>query len=303
MRRTTLFGRWPTAGVLVLAAVALLRLASLGQLALTDNTESRYGDIAWQMARSGDWIIPWTHAKSESAPLGNRPDPTVGGEYPWARTPRATWCPSEENPRCSSGWRRFSYRALGVSEFSARLPSFLVAILTVAATVCFAAGIWGRRVAVLSGIILGTSVEMFVLAGACELDVPLAASTTLAMIAFALFVRRSGRPRKAWGLAFFLALAVGMLAKGPVALVLVGLTVGLWIMLTRRWRLAIELPWIAGPRAVFGRGRPLVSAGRAGHARLPLVLPGQRESSSATWSITTAIATATGGCGPTGPSG
>ena len=47
-----------------------------------------------------------------------------------------------------------------------------------------------------------------------------------------------------------------MLAKGPVALVLVGLTVGLWIMLTRRWRLAIELPWIAGPALFLAVAAP-----------------------------------------------
>ena len=106
MRRTTLFGRWPTAGVLVLAAVALLRLASLGQLALLDNTESRYGDIAWQMARSGDWIIPWTHAKRELPPLGNRLHPTVVGEYPWAyvkHTPEGNLVPFGGKPPLQSG--------------------------------------------------------------------------------------------------------------------------------------------------------------------------------------------------------
>ena len=104
--------------------------------------------------------------------------------------------------------------------------------------------------AVFAGIILGTSVAIFVLSGACELDVSLAAGTSAAMMAFALFARQSGPPRgwrrKAWGLAFFLALAVGALAKGPVALVLVAAALGLWLLLIGRWRLVIELPWISG---------------------------------------------------------
>ena len=221
MTRDTLARRWPIWGLLTLAAVALLRLASLGQLALTDNTESRYGSIALQMARSGDWITPRTYVQGDLVPF-------------WGKPPLQFWLTAA------------SYRALGISEFSARLASFLVAIVTVAATVLFAAGLWGKRVGILSGIVLSTSGAVLVLSGACELDMSLAASISGAMIAFALFARRTGWPRKAWGLALFLALAVGALAKGPVALVLAGLAVGLWLLLSGRWRLLVELPWISG---------------------------------------------------------
>ena len=50
----------------------------------------------------------------------------------------------------------------------------------------------------------------------------------------------------AWGRGMFVALAIGMLAKGPVALVLTGLAIAAWLSLVRRWRLVIELPWISG---------------------------------------------------------
>ncbi len=238
----TLLRPWPIASLLALAAVALLRLASLGQVALTDNTESRYGGIAWEMARSGDWITPWTGIDGKVAPQKAR---AFHGVSPWMYA-KGDLMPFWGKPPLQFWLAALSYRALGVSEFAARLPSFLVAILLVAATVWFAGGLWGRQVAILAGIILATSLGLFLLSGACELDVSLAASTTIAMIAFAQFVRSTGRPQKAWALGFFLALGVGALAKGPVALVLVGLTLGLWIMLARRWRLVAEVPWIAG---------------------------------------------------------
>ena len=124
------------------------------------------------------------------------------------------------------------------------------------------------------------------MSGACDVDVPLTVGVTGAMICFALFAQagspsragtgalhhkgtvpdqpsvgarsdenRDSPPpmdsplrgrRMAWGRAMFLALAVGMLAKGPVALVLTGLAVAAWLVLVRRWRLVIELPWISG---------------------------------------------------------
>jgi 4-amino-4-deoxy-L-arabinose transferase-like glycosyltransferase len=37
-----------------------------------------------------------------------------------------------------------------------------------------------------------------------------------------------------------------MLAKGPIALVLVGLALGLWIAIVGRWRLVVQLPWLSG---------------------------------------------------------
>ena len=60
--------RWPMAAALTLIAIALLRAVSLSQPALLDNTESRYGGIAWQMHQSGDWITPQIHIHGDSSP-------------------------------------------------------------------------------------------------------------------------------------------------------------------------------------------------------------------------------------------
>ena len=143
-----------------------------------------------------------------------------------------------------------SYRAFGVCEWSARLPSFLLGLALIAATMFFTARLWDKTTAALAGIILAASVQFFVLSGACDLNVPLTVGVAGAMICFALFAQPGplswlGR-RIAWGRGMFVALAVGMLAKGPVALVLTGLAIAIWLTLARRWRLVIELPWISG---------------------------------------------------------
>lgn len=222
--------RWTTWLGLALAGTALLRLASLDRLALTDNTESRYASIAWQMFSSGDWVTPRIYTKGALVPF-------------WGKPPLEFWLTS------------LSYHIFGVSEWSTRMPSFLLGLAIVAATMYFADQVWGRRVALLSGVVLATSGLFFILSGACVLDVPLAASVAGAMIAFARFAD-SGPRRRWWGLAFFLALAAGALAKGPIALVLVGAALGLWLLAVGRWRLVIQLPWIGGLVVFFAVAAP-----------------------------------------------
>ena len=196
-----------------MAAVGLLRLASLGQVALTrgEATESRYLAIAYRWPGSGDWITPWTGINSK-----------IGGPKAEPGDARITPCGyprAEPMPFGQAAFAVLAGRGVvpGSACWSRRRVRVSVAIVLVAATVWFAAEAMGKERRNHRRDHPRTSAELFVLAGACELDIPLAASTSLAMIAFAQFARGSGWRRNAWGLGFFLALAVGALAKGPVA--------------------------------------------------------------------------------------
>ncbi len=142
-----------------------------------------------------------------------------------------------------------SFEACGASEWSARLPNALLAIAVVVMTIAFGRRFWGPRVGLLAGLILASSGLFFGLAGSCILDMSLAASVTCALMSFALFASReeAGASQGTWwGRAFFFSLALGGLAKGPVALVLVGLAAGAWIAAAGRWQLVRRLPWITG---------------------------------------------------------
>jgi 4-amino-4-deoxy-L-arabinose transferase-like glycosyltransferase len=70
--------------------------------------------------------------------------------------------------------------------------------------------------------------------------------TTLSMVAFWNALQQGSRAAAdRWG--FFVGLAIGLLAKGPVALVMTGIALFLWLVWTRRildaWR---ALPWLRG---------------------------------------------------------
>ena len=215
--------------LLALLAVMGLRLAVLGWPAVSDTTESRYATIAMRMAETGDWVTPRAYFDGRLVPFLGKP-------------PLQFWL--------TAG----SFRLLGVSEWAARLPGYLAGIAMVAVTFAFTRRFWGRVAAAAAAVALASSLLFFGLAGTVTLDITLAASSAAAMATFAFFASaREARPRRWWGIALAGALALGMLAKGPIAIALAALSVLPWIALNRRWDLLAGFPWVSGT-AVFLAG-------------------------------------------------
>ena len=202
----------------VLAAVVLARLASLGLYPLLDTTEARYGEIGRKMLASANWLTPqWD----------------VGVPF-WGKPPLSFWASAA------------SMALFGVNEFGARFATWVFAMAT-------AAIFWrwphapARRndAAMAAALVLLSSVLGFLIAGAVATDVFMVFGMTLSMVAFWNAVQGSRSLFDRWG--FFVGLAVGLLAKGPVALVMTGIALLLWLVWTRRigdtWR---GLPWLRG---------------------------------------------------------
>jgi 4-amino-4-deoxy-L-arabinose transferase-like glycosyltransferase len=95
--------------------------------------------------------------------------------------------------------------------------------------------------------ILLTTPIFFVSAGAVMTDAALVLGTTLSMAGFWQAMTRADRSGRVWGYLFFVGLAIGLLAKGPVGVVLTLAPVGIWTLwkggVGPVWR---RLPWITG---------------------------------------------------------
>ncbi|WP_193378531.1 ArnT family glycosyltransferase, partial [Pseudomonas aeruginosa] len=208
---------WPLAWFLLALAFAI-RLLSLGSYPLMDTTEARYGEVARKMAELGDWITPWYD---------------VGVPF-WGKPPLAFWL--------SAGGQLL----LGANEFASRLPHWLLGVL-----VLWLVWDWqareDRRQARIACVLLGSSALFFVASGAVMTDMALALALVLTMRGFWLGLHGAEGIRRREGWLMFLGLGLGLLAKGPLTLILAALPIGLWALLEWRWRaLWRGLPWIRG---------------------------------------------------------
>jgi len=208
-----------------LAVLAIgVRLVTLGAYPLLDPSESRYAEIARKMLETGQWLVPQYQ---------------YGVPF-WGKPPLAFWLSA------ASMW------LFGVNEFGARLPSLLLTGGCGAIVWRLASLHAGRAAALLAVVVFATTGLVFIAAGAVLTDAALALGTTLAMAGFWSAVHGSEAQRRTGGLAFFLGLAVGLLAKGPVAVVLTMFPIGLWTLWKVQWRAAwTRLSWVAGTLLVI----------------------------------------------------
>ena len=237
--------------------------AGLGRSAIGDADEAFYAQSAREMVEQGDWITPHYNY-----------------EYRFQKPVFFYWMVA------------VAYKVAGVSEAAARFPSALAGLALALMTWAIGRRWVGASVGVVAGAIVATSFGYFTIAHASLPDLPLAAFITLAT--WALFeagapaldatasplARGTGaaapddRTRRWWMLLAGLAIGVGMLTKGPVALVLpalvylaVRLVMADGLLPTRRgwfglrWLdvalaalvlLAVSLPWFLAMAEVHG---------------------------------------------------
>lgn len=210
----------------LLSLLGLVLLSRLGLSALVpfmDTTEPRYAEIARLMAVSGDWITPWFR---EGVPF-------------WGKPPLSFWA------------QALSFRWLGISEFAGRLPSWLanlaIVILVMRTRAAFlpdsGSALFSHET-VWAALIYSTMLLGFLSAGTVMTDSFLALGTTLAL--GSVLIRLQGG-NATWGWLLFVGLAIGLLAKGPLTLVLTGVPIAAWVIVHQQWRaLRQNFPWIRG---------------------------------------------------------
>lgn len=200
----------------ILIVIVLLRVFALSAYPLHDTTEARYSEVGRLMLASGDWITPQIEA----------------GLNFWGKPPLSFWLTA------------LSFKAFGLNEFAARLPALLLVLAVAFLTYRFARKTLSVEAALGAAAILLTSAIGFIASGAVMTDASLLFGTTLSMVAF--WKAAIERERK-WRYLFFIGIAIGLLAKGPIALVLTAIPVALWLLYERKvsWSLRC-MPWIPG---------------------------------------------------------
>lgn len=183
-------------------ALALLGLGfavfffHLGSYGLWEPDEARYAEIAREMLATRNFIVPHLNyvAYVEKPPL--------------------------------LYWLGAMWMALfGVNEFAARLTPALAALAGVLMTWLFVRRTMGRGRALLAGAILATSTLYAVMAQVLTTDMLLAAAVTVALFALYLHWSEGGR----WCWIGYAAIAMGLLAKGPVAAAIPILTIAIFL--------------------------------------------------------------------------
>jgi 4-amino-4-deoxy-L-arabinose transferase-like glycosyltransferase len=144
---------------------------------------------------------------------------------------------------------------LGPTEWAFRLPSALCAALWALITYLFARRHYGEERALFAAIVLATSLGVHIIGRAATADALL--NVLLAAAMFAAWLHLSSGERR-WLYATHAAIGLGVLAKGPVAILVPGATTLLFCLFKRNtrawlkavfdWRalllfFAIALPW------------------------------------------------------------
>jgi 4-amino-4-deoxy-L-arabinose transferase-like glycosyltransferase len=138
-----------------------------------------------------------------------------------------------------------SYRAFGVSEWSARLPSALAGTGCVVLVFLFARRFFGLWEGLWSGLILVTSAEFYLLSRIVIFDMALTFFITLSLVSFlwALHEESSARRRLLLVL-MYSAFGAATLVKGPIGIVLPGMVIVSEMLVSRKFFLLskLELP-------------------------------------------------------------
>jgi 4-amino-4-deoxy-L-arabinose transferase-like glycosyltransferase len=135
-------------------------------------------------------------------------------------TPTLNGVPYLDKPHLLYWLQLVSYKLLGVSVWSARVPTLAITVGEVWLTYLIGRRLVGQRAAWLGGVILLTCIGFFVL----HLLILTDHLVTLSLLA-ALYglLRWEGLPGCRWTALFFLALGAGFLSKGFIGLVFPGL--------------------------------------------------------------------------------
>jgi 4-amino-4-deoxy-L-arabinose transferase-like glycosyltransferase len=210
--------------VLLLLLCLGLYLPGIASLPVTDRDEARFAQATRQMLETRDFIA----IRFQDEARNKKP----AGIY-WLQ----------------AGSVALLSDAASNAIWPYRLPSLLGAATATLLTFGMGAALVGRQAAFLGAAVLATSLGLVVEAHLAKTDAVLLACVTAAQLALAriyVAARQHGDASPRFALLFWVALALGILVKGPVAPLAAALTVAALVAADRDWR------WLRGLLPILG---------------------------------------------------
>jgi 4-amino-4-deoxy-L-arabinose transferase-like glycosyltransferase len=205
--------------IVILALAVLPYCINLGSSSLWDSNEAFYAQTPREMIDAGDYVNPTFNYQ----PRFNKP-------------PLVYWVVA------------LFYRALGVSEAVERLPIALAALALIGSALCLGRTAFSPDAGLIAAIVLASTPRFLMFSRRIVIDVFLAMFMSLALLLFALS-QRSPRWRRSCLVLMYVAIALGVLTKGPVSILLPGAAILLYLAIDRRLGVLREL--MVGPGLVI----------------------------------------------------
>lgn len=201
----------------ILAAMAVVRLALMATVPVFEPSEARYAAISANMARSGDFVVPhFTH---------NLEYQSFDGKPPLVFQAGGMFC-----------------KVFGVNEFAVRFFPFLSALLCLLVLYHAVRKFSDPETGRLAVLVCFSCTAFYAASGICMTDM-----TLTCCVAGALLLYRCFLDGFAWRYAMgvMALMGAGMIVKGPVALVMFGLPVLVDAIVNRRWTGIFNWKWLA----------------------------------------------------------
>ena len=232
---------WTYYLVILLVASSILCFVNLGKISLWNNNEPRYAHTARNMLESGDWITP-----------------RYKGELRVDKPILTYWLIAASSKLLNHG---------KVNEFTARFPFAVMGVLGVIILFFFGRAVSGDLAGFVGALALLFTNEYILTARRSIPDMALCFFILMTLFLFYQGYQSVERKRLFYTLAYIFA-ALGFLTKGPVAVVIPGGTVFVYLVVRRDLRglrrlfyipgvilfFAVTLPWfiMVGPEFCKG---------------------------------------------------
>jgi 4-amino-4-deoxy-L-arabinose transferase-like glycosyltransferase len=190
--------------VVLIIAATIPYVVGLGDSSIWDANEAFYVETPREMIEAGDYI-----------------NPTFNYEPRFNKPVLSYWIVAA------------FYHVFGVSVAAQRLPMALAAVALIAAAFFLGRAVRSTEAGLWAALVLATSPRMIMFARRIFIDMYVTMFMGLALLFFVL-ARRHPERRERYLWLLYAAIGLGMLTKGPVALVLPALSFFIWLVVQRR---------------------------------------------------------------------